>query len=376
MASRNKSNPKLQALPDINPNPAFEWSAYEGKSRFYCGGRVMGGPDRAYPLLTISMVFLPFCANVVLVVLPLTYHSALYWILMGVGLTGISISLYHFLFCHFCDPGIVPRNKKVSGEVLLPRTELRLTPSGSQVMLKLCTTCNNWRPPRSNHCKDCDNCVEVFDHHCPWVGNCVGLRNYKHFVVFVLSTFAMIFYLGGTTGLALSVDHNNEWPPLADCVWVQGVRWAIVVYAVLALFPVGSLCGYHMMLICDGKTTKEAIRGDFDPALTDGDAQGCRDNMHAVFCLPIPPTKLIPPEVSSSEQAIDLEMVANPVSEVSPVAPRNTRRDSALEIEFDSSSLTDLDLKSSPSVDTTNTSLDLGDETKKSKTVIKGTMSI
>jgi len=335
----------------------------------------MGGPQRAYPLLTISMVVFPFGANVFLVLLPLTYQNSLYWILLGVGVIGIIISLYHFLFCHFSDPGIVPRNKKAAGEVLLPRTELKCTPSGSNVMMKLCTTCNNWRPPRSNHCKECDNCVEVFDHHCPWVGNCVALRNYKHFVVFVLSTFVMIFFLGGTTGLALGVDHDTQWPPLVGHEWVQGARFAIAAYAVLALFPVGSLAGYHIMLICDGKTTKEAIRGDFDPALTDGEAQGCRDNMHAVFCLPIPPTKLIPAEPAPrSPEAIDLEMMTNPIAEGSPSVPRGARaseNDGAMQINFDSSSLGELDL-GSPSTGKWN----LGDESKKSKTVIKGTMSI
>lgn len=58
--------------------------------------------------------------------------------------------------------------------------------------LKLCSTCNIYRPHRASHCSQCGVCVERSDHHCPWVGTCIGKGNYKYFYAFLLSLFILI----------------------------------------------------------------------------------------------------------------------------------------------------------------------------------------
>ena len=58
--------------------------------------------------------------------------------------------------------------------------------------IKLCSTCNIYRPSRASHCSECGVCVERMDHHCPWVGTCIGKRNYRHFYFFLLSLCALI----------------------------------------------------------------------------------------------------------------------------------------------------------------------------------------
>ena len=91
--------------------------------------------------------------------------------------------------------------------------------------MKLCTTCQVRRFPRTSHCnicdnpvammikvidtiivhlsslyrglgrKICDNCVYDFDHHCYWIRNCVGARNQRSFLSFVLALVCLAWLL-------------------------------------------------------------------------------------------------------------------------------------------------------------------------------------
>jgi len=238
----------------------------------------------------------------------------------------------------------------------MPDRKTVITPSGKALELKLCTTCNAFKPPRSHHCKVCGNCVEVWDHHCPWVGNCVGLRNYSHFVIFLLATVFMILYLGASSAAALAVDPGLDWPVIHEWEWVTGVRWCLAVYALVSLFPVGGLAGYHVMLITDGKTTKEAIRGDFDPELTDRGKQGCLDNTHAVFCMPDPPSKIYAGmelrnrtsgnASNAGDSAMSIEMHSNPLGEPRSIS-RSSRSSGDVDLErFDD--IDDVDMVTEP----------------------------
>ncbi|EKE39095.1 hypothetical protein ENUP19_0055G0047 [Entamoeba nuttalli] len=51
-----------------------------------------------------------------------------------------------------------------------------------------CGECQEYRPPRSYHCKTCDKCILKRDHHCPWIGQCVGFKNHKYFIQFLWYT--------------------------------------------------------------------------------------------------------------------------------------------------------------------------------------------
>ena len=32
----------------------------------------------------------------------------------------------------------------------------------------------------------------MFDHHCPFINNCLGFKNYKYFLIFIVSYFAFL----------------------------------------------------------------------------------------------------------------------------------------------------------------------------------------
>ncbi|CAD5321011.1 unnamed protein product [Arabidopsis thaliana] len=182
--------------------------------RFYCGGRLVFGPDASSLLLTTAMIggpALTFCIRMVFLIgkrYPL-FHSL---ILLGALL--LTVLDFTFLFLTSSrDPGIIPRNKEAPeaegldmitqssewannklGNTKIPRTKDILV-NGYTVKVKFCDTCLLYRPPRASHCSICNNCVQRFDHHCPWVGQCIALRNYPYFICFISTSTLLCLYV-------------------------------------------------------------------------------------------------------------------------------------------------------------------------------------
>ncbi len=111
--------------------------------------------------------------------------------------------------------------------------------------LKLCSTCNIYRPPRTHHCSDCGVCIERMDHHCPWLGVCIGKYNYKYFYSFLVSLLAAIIV---TILMCISMMAQ------------EGRVFALAIILVLLCFPafifVGFMLLFHTYISCINLTTK------------------------------------------------------------------------------------------------------------------------
>eukprot|EP00257_Ricinus_communis_P018763 XP_015577566.1 probable protein S-acyltransferase 4 isoform X2 [Ricinus communis] len=187
-----------------NAKPKRLYQVWKGSNRFFCGGRLIFGPDVASMFLSTLLIAGPaiaFCIKTYLKIVDKDTKNPFHW--CPVLIVGVLLTILDLLFLFMTssrDPGIVSRNSRPpeSDEALeiatpsmewvngrtphlkLPRTKDVMV-NGHTVKVKYCDTCLLYRPPRASHCSICNNCVQRFDHHCPWVGQCIGITTYENF---------------------------------------------------------------------------------------------------------------------------------------------------------------------------------------------------
>ncbi|KAJ6287605.1 hypothetical protein OIU78_003932 [Salix suchowensis] len=179
---------------DKGHKPKRLYQVWKGSNRFFCGGRLIFGPDVASIFLTTLLIAAPaiaFCIKVYNKIVEKGSVNARWYPVLVVGSILTVLNLVFLFLTSFRDPGIVSRNTRptesdetggadtqsmewVSGRtsnLRLPRTKDVMV-NGHTVKVKYCDTCLLYRPPRASIC---NNCVQRFDHHCPWVGQCIGV---------------------------------------------------------------------------------------------------------------------------------------------------------------------------------------------------------
>eukprot|EP00158_Paraphelidium_tribonemae_P002122 Partr_v1_DN25137_c0_g1_i4_m76565 putative zinc finger len=115
---------------------------------------------------------------------------------------------------------------------------------------RVCRKCNGApKPDRSHHCSICGTCVLKQDHHCPWINNCVGFYNQKFFLLFLLYSALLGFYvLFSIIGVLLNSDMGVS------------LLQVVILAMVGAVFGL-SLAGFtimHVTMVCANKTTIES----------------------------------------------------------------------------------------------------------------------
>jgi len=269
------------------------WTLWPGKNKFYCSGRIIAGPETVPFSATCCLITVPVLLFICFVCPPLIDRSPTYWWCVLIALAGLACMIGTLSSCHFCDPGIIPR--EAPSLTRRPKIINNKLEDGTLERWRYCETCHIYRPPRCHHCSDCDNCVEVFDHHCPWVGNCIARRNYRFFVMFLISTGLM---LGFTFSLSchyfvLIKDNTSE---LGNAISNAPVALGLMIYCGIVFLPVLCLTSYHVNIISSGVTTKEEIKRIYAGGVNPND-HGCWHNWKMVLCGNRAATKL--PEMTA-----------------------------------------------------------------------------
>lgn len=219
---------------------------------------LFGGRVQLYKSVTFH-VTITYCCVISSIVFFMIFLAKWYWVHVSPAVVIVYVYIWLLIWVNlvlatFSDPGIFPRNVHYVSELPNDYNNWIALPTvgNKEVIVKYCTTCRNWKPPRCHHCIVCNSCVNEFDHHCLWVNNCVGLRNYAFFFRFILLSTLLSAYLNVMS--YYYIVHNH---------FTRGGGIFLIIFSHFTMIYPFLLLIFHLYLTMNGLKTKEYLNRMF-----------------------------------------------------------------------------------------------------------------
>lgn len=117
---------------------------------------------------------------------------------------------------------------------------------------EMCVYCHRRTELTSKHCKSCNKCITEFDHHCKWLNMCIGGKNYRLFILYLISIACTMI-----SSLVMSVVMLIRWwtelEPFHLYFRVAPIVLSCMLFAGLPLII--HLIGFHIMLKIQHEST-------------------------------------------------------------------------------------------------------------------------
>ncbi|XP_069884813.1 palmitoyltransferase ZDHHC19 [Dipodomys merriami] len=187
------------------------------------------------------------------------------------------LTFFSLILLNFSDPGILHQGSMEQSPMMVHVVWV----NHRAFRLQWCPRCGFHRPPRTYHCPWCNICVEDFDHHCKWVNNCIGHRNFRFFMLLVLSLclysgallVTCLIFLVRTSHLPLSIDKV-----MAILVAIPAAGFLMPLFLLLLIQALSVSAAERSY---EGKCRYLQGYNPFD--------QGCASNWYLTICAPLGP---------------------------------------------------------------------------------------
>jgi len=292
------------------------YASWPGNERFFFRGRVVAGVTPRNALFTSLLIAGPGIAFAHLV-------SARASARFGTWITAFAYALLAFVLfwlfrCALSDPGILPRIKRVENTTqgMTERERRAKTREGVALATKKRATarwnetCGYYQPLRAHHCSVTNDCIEKFDHHCPWTGATIGARNYRAFLIFVMSCAAYAAYVCAIC--AIVIEDGSKHRDVERAMASSWMPLVLLVYASIGLTFVGALMCFHCYLVATNQTTYESFRDGYSWDANPFNRGSVWKNCGEVWCGKIPRARIkfyafVDEDTSAEEFARELE---------------------------------------------------------------------